>query len=102
MLAAGLAEADPGAELLLELLCPACGHAWDEALDVASFFWAELDVQARRLLREVHVLARAYAWREADILALSPRRRRLYLEMVTAWNDFLTRLAAALSGMLRS
>lgn len=83
-LAAGMAEADPGAELLLELGCPACGHAWEELLDVASFFWAELDVQARRLLREIHGLALAYGWREADVLALSPRRRRLYLEMVSA------------------
>jgi hypothetical protein len=83
-LAAGLAEADPGAELLLELRCPACGHAWEELFDVASFFWAELDVQARRLLREIHLLARAYGWREADILALSPRRRRFYLEMMSA------------------
>jgi hypothetical protein len=83
-LAAALAEADPGAELLLELRCPACGHGWWEILDVASFFWTELEVQARRLLREVHVLARAYGWREADVLSLSHRRRRLYLEMVSA------------------
>lgn len=80
-LAAGLAEADPGAELLLELRCPACNHDWDELLDVAAFLWAEVDVHARRLLREIHVLARAYGWREADVLALSPRRRRFYLEM---------------------
>jgi hypothetical protein len=83
-LAATLAEADPGAELLLELRCPACERGWWELFDVASFFWAELDVQARRLLREVHALARAYGWREADVLALSPQRRRLYLEMVGA------------------
>jgi hypothetical protein len=83
-LAAALAEADPGAELLLELRCPACERGWWELLDVAAFVWAEVEVQARRLLREVHVLARAYGWREADVLALTPRRRRLYLEMVTA------------------
>ena len=83
-LSAALAEADPGAELLLELQCPACERGWWELLDVATFLWAEVEVQARRLLREVHVLARAYGWREADVLALSPRRRRLYLEMVSA------------------
>lgn len=83
-LAAALAAADPGAELLLELRCPACEHGWRELLDVATFLWAEIDVQARRLLREVHVLARAYGWREPDVLALNPRRRRLYLEMVSA------------------
>jgi hypothetical protein len=83
-LAAALAAADPGAELLLELRCPACEHGWRELLDVAAFLWAEIEAQARRLLREVHVLARAYGWREGDVLALSPRRRRLYLEMVGA------------------
>ncbi|HET9212937.1 MAG TPA: phage baseplate protein [Thermoanaerobaculia bacterium] len=83
-LAEALAAADPGAELLLELRCPACGNGWWEILDVASFVWAEMEVQARQLLREVHALARAYGWREADVLALSPRRRRLYLEMVGA------------------
>ncbi len=83
-LSAALAEADPGAELLLELRCPACESGWWELLDVATFVWTEVEVQARRLLREVHALARAYGWREADVLALSPRRRRLYLEMVGA------------------
>jgi hypothetical protein len=82
--AAALAAADPGAELLLELRCPACEHGWRELLDVAAFLWAEVEVQARRLLSEVHLLARAYGWREPDVLALTPRRRRLYLEMVSA------------------
>jgi hypothetical protein len=80
----GMAEADPGAELLLELRCPACGEGWWELLDVATFFWAELEVQARQLLRQVHVLARAYGWHEADVLALSPWRRGIYLEMAGA------------------
>jgi|SRR6185312_2515322 len=84
VLGEGMAEADPGAELLLELRCPACGEGWWELLDVASFFWAELEVQARHLLRQIHVLARAYGWREPDVLALSPWRRGIYLEMAGA------------------
>ena len=36
---------------------------------------------ARRTLRDVHVLARAYGWREADVLALSPTRRQIYVEL---------------------
>ncbi len=79
-----LAEADPQADPSFDLRCPACGHRWDALLDVASFFWAELDVEARRVLLEVHVLARAYGWREADVLALSAARRRCYLDMVGA------------------
>jgi hypothetical protein len=81
-LAHALAEADPGAELLFDLRCPACETDWQQVLDVAAFLWEELEAQARRLLGEVHVLARSYGWREPDVLALSPRRRRMYLEMV--------------------
>jgi len=81
-MAAAMTEADPGAELLLDLLCPACGEGWSEPFDIATFFRAELDVQARRLLREVHALARAYGWRESEVLALTPGRRRVYLEML--------------------
>ena len=77
-----MADADPGAEIRFDLRCPACDHAWQADLDVAAFFWIEVDGEARRLIRDVHVLARAYGWREADILAMSPVRRRTYLDMV--------------------
>jgi hypothetical protein len=33
-------------------------------------------------VREVHLLASAYGWRESDILAMTPWRRQLYLELV--------------------
>lgn len=82
-LAERISECDPQAEVLLDLRCPACGHAWQALFDIVSFFWAELAARAKRLLREVHELARAYGWREADILGMSARRRRLYLEMTT-------------------
>ncbi len=62
---------------------PQCPHRWPVTLDIASFFWNEIAVQAKRLCHEVHVLARAYAWREADILAMSERRRQYYLNMVS-------------------
>lgn len=77
-----MAEVNPGADLLLDLRCPACDHGWQAPFDPGAFLWAELAVQARRLLREIHALARAYGWREPDILALSPWRRRYYLELV--------------------
>jgi hypothetical protein len=77
-----LAELDPRAEILLDLACPSCGHCWQPLLDAADCLWHEIDAAARRLLREVHALARAYHWREADILAMSARRRRRYLEIL--------------------
>lgn len=82
-LAAAMAEHDPQAEIELDLNCPQCGHTWAILLDIVTFMWAKISSQARRLLGEVHLLARAYGWPEADILAMSALRRLLYLEMVT-------------------
>jgi hypothetical protein len=80
--AARLEETDPGADLWIDLCCPACGEEWQVAFDIASYLWAEIHALAKRLLAEVHALARAYGWRERDILAMSAARRRLYLEMM--------------------
>jgi hypothetical protein len=80
-LARRMAECDPQAEVLLDLRCPTCEHGWQESFDIVTFFWAELTAWVRRLLREVHTLALAYGWREADVLNMSARRRRFYLEM---------------------
>ncbi len=82
-LAEQMARLDPQAEVQLNLACPACGHRWSLLFDIVSFLWAEIGGQARRLLRDVHTLARAYGWREADILSMSAVRRQYYLEMVT-------------------
>jgi hypothetical protein len=81
-LAAHLAALDPQAETLIELSCPSCARAWQAPFDIASFCYSEISALAHRLLREVHALARAYAWREADILAMSAQRRRYYLEQL--------------------
>jgi hypothetical protein len=83
-LQAFLLEQEPLLEVRLDLTCPACDHNWQVLLDIATFFWSEIAARASRLLREVHLLARAYGWPEADILALSDLRRAKYLEMVLA------------------
>lgn len=79
---ARMAEADPQADVQLALVCPACERPWNAAFDIVSFFWSEINAWAIRTLRDVHALASAYGWREADILAMSPWRRQCYLEMV--------------------
>jgi len=81
-----LAAADPGAEMLIDLNCTACSHAWQVTLDIECFLWSKISATAKRLLRDVHALASAYGWREPDILALSAVRRQTYLEM--AWPTF--------------
>ena len=77
-----MAEADPQADMHTTLTCPACTHSWRATFDIVSFFLAELESWMYRLLHDVHRLAASYGWREADILALSPRRRQFYLDMV--------------------
>jgi hypothetical protein len=77
-----LAAADPLAEIRLHFECPACSASFDESLDLCHFVWAAIDSRAKRILRDVHVLALAYGWSEGQILALSPSRRSAYLQMV--------------------
>lgn len=81
-LSQAMAEADPGADLQVQASCPACAHAFQNTFDIVSFLWTELQDWAIRVLGEVHALASAYGWTEREVLALSPWRRRLYLQMV--------------------
>jgi hypothetical protein len=77
-----MAQSDPQADVLLDLVCPACDHRWQESFDIVSFLWSEITAWAGQLLRDVHILASAYGWHEADIVAMSPWRRQCYLDMV--------------------
>ncbi|HMJ26321.1 MAG TPA: hypothetical protein VK475_10845 [Pyrinomonadaceae bacterium] len=77
-----LAEFDSGCDVLIDLSCPACDSSYEIPFDISSFLYTEISAQAQRLLREVHVLARAYGWQERDILGMSTRRRQFYLQML--------------------
>ena len=79
-----LEETDPLADLNLDFECESCGHNWQAPLDIAAFLWDEIDAHARRLLDEIHLLARAYGWSETEILALPEARRSAYIERVTS------------------
>ncbi len=77
-----MSQADPQAEIELSLECPGCSHRWSEPFDIASFLWTEVNAWASRTLFDVHQLAAAYGWSEAESLSLSPRRRGFYLELI--------------------
>jgi hypothetical protein len=79
-----MAQHDPDADVRITLACPACGDRSQAHFDIVSYLWSELDDWAQRVLADVHVLARAYGWSEDAILALSPSRRQIYLEMASA------------------
>ena len=63
-----------------------------------AYLWDEIDARARRLLDEVHALARTYCWSEEQILALSETRRRAYLRAGAGLSGLLQRLAGQALG----
>ena len=76
-----LAELHPLADLRVGLRCPDCDHSWPARLDIMMFLWAEVETAARQLLVDIVELAARFGWTEADVLALSPARRRFYLSV---------------------
>jgi hypothetical protein len=84
VVASTLSTVDPQAAVEISLDCASCGHEWSAPFHIAEYLWAEIEAYARRLLLDVHTLACAYGWTEADVLAVSPARRRFYLEAAPA------------------
>lgn len=77
-----LGAADPQADVALDMQCPVCATTWAAPFAIDEYLWAEIDAWAVRTLREIHQLARAYGWTEANALALSAARRHYYLELL--------------------
>lgn len=73
---------DPQADIDLLLDCPYCEHSWNACFDILSYLWEEIHRWAMRMLHSVHLLAKTYHWPEQVILDMSPRRRRMYLQMI--------------------
>jgi len=79
---AQMERADGQACLEVTTTCPECGRACVSVVDMDELLWTEVTAWIHRTLRDVHALASAYHWTEADILAMSSWKRRLYLDMV--------------------
>jgi hypothetical protein len=81
---AAMEGASPAGAVQVLLRCPACDTEWEAALDLPALLWAEVEARALGLLREVHALAVAYGWTEAEVLALPAQRRATYLQLATS------------------
>jgi hypothetical protein len=75
---------DPMAVITMSVACAECGAAFEAVYDPGEAFFTELAARAKRLLFEVHALARVYGWTEPEVLALGQARREAYLAMVGA------------------
>jgi hypothetical protein len=82
-----LAAAEPLLDPRIAMICPECGAEQEHGFDIAAFLWDKIEARARGLLTHIHLLARAYGWSEADILALPEARRAAYLDMplISTW-----------------
>jgi hypothetical protein len=83
-LPARMAEIDRQAEIVLKLDCPECERLFTVPFDAADYFQRELSAQLPGLYREVHLLAFHYHWSEAEILGMSARKRRMYLNLLAS------------------
>jgi hypothetical protein len=77
-----MAVQHPAGGLSVEVTCVVCGDRWDAGLEVASFIAARARVDALHVVSEIHALAAAYGWTEAEVLAVPRARRRHYLDLV--------------------
>jgi len=84
---ARIEELDPEAEIKLRLTCPACSREFEDFIDAGEYLFQELAACQRSTYQEIHQLAKAYHWSEADLLKMGSRKRRLYLELLAADND---------------
>jgi hypothetical protein len=83
-LADEMAKLDPQAEIILDLVCPACRAPFRAPFDIADYFHREICGEESDLLRQVHLLAFHYHWSERDILRLSRRKRLRYVELLSS------------------
>jgi hypothetical protein len=81
-LAHAIEKLDPLAQPSIEIACASCGKVQTHPFSISDFFWDKVAEKARRLVMQVNLLAQAYGWSEEQILALSERRRGLYMELL--------------------
>ena len=77
-----MAQLDPQAQVELAAVCPSCGAEFETLLDAATFLFDEVGLRLAHLYREVHLLALHYHWSEAEILRMTPGKRRRYLNLL--------------------
>lgn len=77
---AALEAHDPWSDITVALACPDCGHGFDRFLDIGAILWGDVEAEAEALLDDIARLAQAFGWSEQALLAMTPARRRAYLE----------------------
>jgi hypothetical protein len=77
-----MSDLDPQAELMLNMICPACSKNFSVIFDTASYLSKEMASHMEHIYREVHMLAFYYHWSESDIMAMTQKKRERYLDLL--------------------
>jgi hypothetical protein len=80
---AALDQIAPSLDGMVGGLCPECGASMQLRLDPCSYVMAELRDLFAGIYYEVHLLARAYGWKEVDILSMGRSRRIKYAHLIS-------------------
>lgn len=78
----GMKNADPLVHFRMTLQCPQCHNVGTFTLDLEEFLLKRLYRVQQDLLHTIHRIASRYHWSEEQIIALSPGRRRRYIELI--------------------
>jgi len=81
--AAALEAAAPIVDLELDATCPECGCSQGAHFDLQSFVLQRLLNERDTLFADVHLLATAYGWSLAEILALPRQARRSFVDIAS-------------------
>lgn len=77
-----LEDSDPLVQFSVTVKGPNCHCEQIHRLDLAELALARMSLTQARLLEQVHRLAGAYHWSEAEIIAMPPWRRERYLALL--------------------
>jgi hypothetical protein len=77
-----MSEEDPQADIRMQISCPSCEHQWETRFDIVNYLWTEINNWAKRMLRDIYLLARTFSWSEKEILSMTAQRRQHYLQMI--------------------
>lgn len=77
-----LSECGGLCDLSLAHSCAECGSEGTTPFDILDYLWRRITAEARRQLRDVHLIAGAYGWTSDAILQLTPQRRAAHAALI--------------------
>lgn len=76
-------ELAPQVEQDMETTCRECNNVFSFPFNMSKFFLDEMKINLDQLYWEVHFLAFYYKWSEGEILSMTNKKRRKYLELLS-------------------